>query len=86
MSVVPLPAKQSTTNPFGGDLYGGWWPSDGGEDGFAVKLRYRFRAPNGTWLVGEDSCARSDLENAPLPAPGATVAVLFVDSTAYEVL
>jgi penicillin G amidase len=20
------------TNPFGGDLYGGWWPSDGGED------------------------------------------------------
>jgi penicillin amidase len=19
-------------NPFGGDLYGGWWPSDGGED------------------------------------------------------
>lgn len=20
------------TNPYGGDLYGGWWPSDGGED------------------------------------------------------
>jgi hypothetical protein len=57
------------------------------EDGdFKVRLRYRFRAPNGHLMGGQTSQIRNDLNDSALPAPGTPVAVYYRRDGVYRLL
>jgi hypothetical protein len=57
------------------------------DDGdFKIRLRYRFRTPSGRVLTGQIRQIRNDLKRAPLPAPGAPVAVYYRNERSYKLL
>jgi len=57
------------------------------EDGdFKIRLRYRFRASGGQVIDGQTSQIRNDLKDAPLPPPGAPVAVYYRHDGVYRLL
>lgn len=54
--------------------------------GFWVTERYRLESPRGRELFGENRCRRNDLKSRKLPAPGAPVAVLYLDDENFRLL
>jgi hypothetical protein len=57
------------------------------EDGdFKIRLRYRFRAPDGQVIVGQTSQIRNDLKDSALPPSGAPVAVYYRRDGVYRLL
>jgi hypothetical protein len=57
------------------------------EDGdFKIRLRYRFRAPDGQVIDGQTSQIRNDLKDSALPAPGGPVAVYYRRDGVYRLL
>lgn len=57
------------------------------DDGdFKVKVRFRFRAPQGQALTGQARQIRNDLRDRPLPPAGAPVAVYYRHEQSYRLL
>jgi hypothetical protein len=59
----------------------------GSKGAISLEARYSFRSPaSGKQIEAKITRPRKDLKDAPLPAPGTPVAVLYVDDECYVVL
>lgn len=54
--------------------------------GFVVTFRYKFQSPEGKTVSGEFEMRREDLRDAPLPAAGSPVKVLYIDDKQHRML
>ncbi len=53
---------------------------------YKVKIRYRFRTPQGQLITAQTSQIRNDLRRKALPRPGTAVAVYYRNAHAYRLL
>jgi hypothetical protein len=58
--------------------------TDGGA--YQVKIRYRFRSPDGRTIRGRDMETRPDLREQPLPEPGTPVIVCAANASTHQLL
>ncbi|MBN8640032.1 MAG: DUF3592 domain-containing protein [Anaerolineae bacterium] len=54
--------------------------------GFVVTFRYKFQSPEGKTVSGGFEMRREDLRDAPLPAAGSPVQVLYIDDKQHRML
>jgi hypothetical protein len=57
-----------------------------GDGDFILTLRYRFRDPSGAVITDQLTEIRNDLKDAPLPLPGAPLAVYYRDAQTHRLL
>jgi hypothetical protein len=57
-----------------------------GKNGYQVRISYTFISPEGETIKGSESRIRNDLRDAPLPASGTPVAVVYVGPGLYRMV
>lgn len=56
------------------------------EDDYSIQVRYRFQTPDGKEIIQQVSSVRNDLKNKPIPAPGTSISIIYINDEEFKVL